>query len=69
MAFMFYNHLTSSISTHFTPKIDAIILDCDGVLVDTEYLKFLAWQEALSTFNINLSIEDYKTVAGHSSKM
>lgn len=51
-----------------TESIQAIIFDCDGVLVDTEYLKFFAWQEALASVNIELSIEEYKMVAGNSSK-
>ena len=46
----------------------AIIFDCDGVLVDTEYLKFLAWQNALATQNIDFCIEEYMPLIGHSSK-
>ena len=38
--------------------IKAVIFDCDGVLVDTEYLKFLAWQEALASQNIKFLIEE-----------
>ena len=60
--------LFASISTPFANEIKAVIFDCDGVLVDTEYLKFLAWQKALASVNIELSIEEYKAVAGHSSK-
>lgn len=33
-------------------KFQAIIFDCDGVLVDTEYLKFLAWKEAFEAQSI-----------------
>lgn len=60
--------LHASISTPFSSQVEAVIFDCDGVLVDTEYLKFLGWQKALATLNIELSIEEYKVVAGHSSK-
>lgn len=60
--------LIASISTPLFNDVDAVILDCDGVLVDTEHLKFLAWQQALATLNIEFSIEEYKSVAGHSSK-
>lgn len=49
-------------------KTKAIIFDCDGVLVDTEYLKFLAWQEALATYSVDFSIEEYMPLVGHSSK-
>jgi len=60
--------LFASISTPFSNEIEAVIFDCDGVLVDTEYLKFLGWQKALASLNIELTIEEYKAVAGHSSK-
>ena len=49
-------------------RFQAIIFDCDGVLVDTEYLKFLAWQEALEAQGIPFSIEEYMPVVGHSSQ-
>ena len=60
--------LFGSISTPFANEIKAVIFDCDGVLVDTEYLKFLAWQQALASVDIDLFIEEYKMVTGHSSK-
>lgn len=50
------------------PPLQAIIFDCDGVLVDTEYLKFLAWKEALETKGVTFSIEEYMPLVGHSSK-
>jgi len=70
MFFMIFNSfdLCSSISTPFANEVKAVIFDCDGVLVDTEHLKFLAWQKALASVGIELSIEEYKKVAGHSSK-
>lgn len=60
--------LTATISTSYGADIEAVIFDCDGVLVDTEYLKFLAWQEALATKNIPFTIEEYMPMIGHSSK-
>ncbi len=48
--------------------IRAVIFDCDGILVDTESLKYLAWKEALANQNIDFSIEEYMTLVGHSSK-
>ncbi len=60
------NSLSASSSNR--PGIQAIIFDCDGVLVDTEYLKFLAWQDALSHHNVEFSIEEYTPLVGHSSK-
>lgn len=62
------NSLSATISTPYGNKIEAVIFDCDGVLVDTEYLKFLAWQEALASENIPFTIEEYMPVVGHSSK-
>ncbi len=52
----------------FFQNIEAIIFDCDGVLVDTEYLKFLAWQHALETKKVEFIIEEYRPLVGHSSK-
>lgn len=57
--------LSSLYAAH--PEIDAAIFDCDGVLVDTEHLKFLAWQTALASKNISFSIEEYMPLVGHSS--
>lgn len=45
----------------------AIIFDCDGVLVDTEHLKFLAWQQALVNFKVELQESDYLPLVGYSS--
>ena len=60
--------LYSPITTPYSKEIDAIIFDCDGVLVDTEYLKFLAWKEALAVHSIDYTIEEYMPAVGHSSK-
>lgn len=46
--------------------IEAIIFDCDGVLVDTELLKFQAWQEAAAAQGYSFSLEDYKPLVGQS---
>jgi len=59
---------TSIFASDFYKNVKAVIFDCDGILVDTEYLKFLAWQEALATHNIEFSIEEYMPLVGHSSK-
>lgn len=60
--------LSASISTPYGNEIEAVIFDCDGVLVDTEYLKYLSWQEALASKHIDFSIEEYMPLVGHSSK-
>lgn len=48
--------------------VSAIIFDCDGVLVDTEYLKFEAWRDALSKRGITFTLKDYLPLVGHSSE-
>lgn len=48
--------------------IKAMIFDCDGVLVDTEYLKYLAWRESLFTQGIDFTIEDYMPMVGNVGK-
>lgn len=48
--------------------VKAVLFDCDGVLVDTEYLKYLAWKDALAAYDLDLSMEEYKLLAGHTSK-
>jgi beta-phosphoglucomutase len=45
----------------------AIVFDCDGVLVDTERLKFEAWKEALKTIT-SFELEDYMPLVGGSSE-
>lgn len=60
--------LAATISTPYGSQIEAVIFDCDGVLVNTEYLKFLAWQEALAAEKIPFTIEEYMPLIGHSSK-
>lgn len=49
-------------------SVKAVIFDCDGVLVDTEYLKYEAWRDALSKHNIIFTIDDYLPLVGHSSE-
>ncbi len=44
--------------------IKAIIFDCDGVLVDTEELKFQAWEKVLQSRGIFLSPERYQSLIG-----
>ena len=56
-------------TSSFFDKIDAIIFDCDGILVDSEYIKLLAWQTALKSQGIELSSEEYMPLVGHSSKV
>jgi beta-phosphoglucomutase len=66
--FMGMTSLYATVSTPYNKEVEAIIFDCDGVLVDTEHLKFLAWQEALASKNIPFTLEEYMPLIGHSSK-
>ena len=43
------------------------IFDCDGVLIDSEYAKFLAWQHTLQEYNLTYSLDEYLPVVGYSS--
>jgi beta-phosphoglucomutase len=49
-------------------RLAAIIFDCDGVLVDTEFLKYQAWMQALKAHQIDFTLEDYMPLVGGSSK-
>jgi beta-phosphoglucomutase len=49
-------------------RVDAVIFDCDGVLVDTEQLKFEAWRLALLPHGVEFTLEDYLPMVGHSSR-
>lgn len=54
--------------TSFEKPIQAILFDCDGVLVDTEYLKFLAWQKAFGCREIPFSIDEYEPLIGYTTE-
>lgn len=47
--------------------IKAIIFDCDGVLVNTEHLKYQAWKDAFKNHNIDFILQDYLPLIGQSS--
>lgn len=46
----------------------AIIFDCDGILVDTEGLKFQAWKESLARYKVDLKLDEYIGLVGYSSE-
>lgn len=60
--------LTLFISFGLQAMPKAVLFDCDGVLVDSEHMKFEAWREALRAENIELTLQDYMAVVGGSSK-
>lgn len=45
-------------------SIKAVIFDCDGVLVESESLKYKAWKETLADKGISLSQAEYQALAG-----
>lgn len=50
------------------PAIKAVIFDCDGVLIDTEHLKYQAWRDAFKKYNIDFNLQDYLPLIGKGSK-
>ncbi len=56
------------ISCGICAKPHAVLFDCDGVLVDTEHMKFEAWKKALAKDNVNFTIEEYMPLVGYSSR-
>ncbi|MFA5075255.1 MAG: HAD-IA family hydrolase [Candidatus Babeliales bacterium] len=66
--YLAYNASHQQVVVRIKHKKIGIIFDCDGVLVDTEYLKFLSWQKALHKSNISLSLEEYLPLIGNSSR-
>lgn len=51
-----------------TADYEAVIFDVDGVLADTEKLKYEAWRDALQEQNIDFTVEEYYPLVGLSSK-
>lgn len=50
-------------------EVKAIVFDCDGVLVDSEGIKFQAWQEVLAKKGVVLSPVFYsRFLSGHTGK-
>lgn len=49
---------------HMDAAIKAIVFDCDGILVDTEELKFQAWEKVLHSRGVVLSSERYQSLIG-----
>jgi HAD superfamily hydrolase (TIGR01509 family) len=49
-------------------KLKGIIFDGDGVLFDTENLHATAWKNFLPSYNINLTVEDFKDGIGVEDK-
>lgn len=48
--------------------VKAILFDCDGTLVDSEYAHYLGWKQALNDLGRDLLLEDYYQYVGKSLK-
>lgn len=46
--------------------VKAILFDCDGTLVDSEYAHYLGWKHALNHLGGDLTLEEYPQYAGKS---
>lgn len=66
--FMIFNIIALLLGAAPAVAYQAVIFDCDGVLVDTEHLKFLAWQQSLANISIGFQESEYLPLVGHSSE-
>lgn len=49
-------------------KVECLIFDCDGTLVDTERLKYEAWRQTLASRGFHLGQDHYKSLIGQSGE-
>jgi HAD superfamily hydrolase (TIGR01509 family) len=49
-------------------RFKAVLFDCDGTLIDSEYAHYLSWKEALARLGGDLTEEEYVAYAGKSAK-
>lgn len=52
-----------------TSEIKAILFDCDGTLVDSEWAHYVGWKKALNDFGSDLSVEEYCPYVGKSAQL
>jgi|LDZU01.1.fsa_nt_gi putative hydrolase of the HAD superfamily len=45
--------------------IKGLIFDFDGLIIDTEYAKYLSWQEIFQSFQVDLSFEVIESIFWH----
>jgi hypothetical protein len=45
-------------------KIKALIFDFDGLILDTEMPRYIAWSELYLKYNCNLSLLEYSSIVG-----
>ncbi len=66
--FFAFNSFAACLATKEQMPIQAVIFDCDGILVDTEFLKFQAWQQAAKNQGFSFTLEEYLPLVGHSGE-
>ena len=49
-------------------RVKAVLFDCDGTLVDSEYAHYLGWQHALLHFNCDFTLDEYYQYVGRSAE-
>src|SRR5262245_39877928 len=48
--------------------IKAVLFDCDGTLVDSEYAHYLGWKHALVNLGNDLTLDEYYQYVGKSAE-
>lgn len=48
--------------------VKAVLFDCDGTLVDSEYAHYLGWKQALIAFDSDLPLDEYYQYVGKSAE-
>ena len=49
-------------------EVRAVLFDCDGTLVDSEYAHYLGWKRALNDYGTDLSLEEYSPYIGKTAE-
>lgn len=49
--------------------MEAVVFDCDGVLVDSEPVSFRAWQDAIAIFGHTLTEDEFLATVGTTDRM
>ncbi len=64
---IFIMSVVMSFQTSFA-GVKAVLFDCDGTLVDSEYIHYLGWKRALVQFGSDLTLDEYYPYVGKSAE-